>query len=125
MLTLYNQMCQVLQSLLTKLQFNLIFTSSRAISRRLITSTPSISIHHLPQSKSYLKIIDVPYFPHNNLNKCLTPNDIENIIKQNQFLTILFSHQNYTSLRFHLSLICQSFGLTFGMFRVAVRLRVL
>ena len=88
-------------------------------------NTININTPHLLQSKSYLKIIGVPYFPHDNLNKCLTPNDIENIIKQNQFLTILFSHQNYTSLRFHLSLICQSFGLTFGMFRVAVRLRVL
>ena len=38
----------------------------------------------LSQSKSYLKIIDIPYHSHNSSNKCLIPNNVEGIIKQNQ-----------------------------------------
>ena len=38
---------------------------------------------HLPQSKSYLKIIGIPYFPNGNLQDHLNSSDIENIIKQN------------------------------------------
>ena len=37
----------------------------------------------LPQSKSYLKIIGIPYFPNGNLQDHLNSSDIENIIKQN------------------------------------------
>jgi len=37
----------------------------------------------LPQSKSYLKIISIPYFQYDLLNY-LTSKDIEDIIKQNQ-----------------------------------------
>ena len=46
--------------------------------------TINIDAPCLLQSKSYLKIIGIPYFSHDNSNKCLTPNDIECIIKQNQ-----------------------------------------
>jgi len=38
----------------------------------------------LPQSKSYLKIIGILFFPHGNLQDQLTANDVELIIKQNQ-----------------------------------------
>jgi len=38
---------------------------------------------HLPKSKSYLKIISIPFFPHANSQERLTPNDIEMILKQN------------------------------------------
>jgi len=38
---------------------------------------------HLPQSKSYLKIIGIPYFPNSNLQDCLNASDVETIIKQN------------------------------------------
>jgi len=38
---------------------------------------------HLPKSKSYLKIIGIPFFPHANSQERLTPNDIEMILKQN------------------------------------------
>ena len=38
----------------------------------------------LPQSKSYLKIISIPYFPHDNSQDHLTSDNAENIIKQNQ-----------------------------------------
>jgi len=31
-----------------------------------------------------LKIIGIPYFPHDNSQKCLSSGDIKNIIKQNQ-----------------------------------------
>ena len=38
---------------------------------------------HLPKSKSYFKIIGIPYYPHSNLQEKLTLNDIETILKQN------------------------------------------
>jgi len=37
----------------------------------------------LPQSKSYLKIIGIPYFPNGNLQDCLNTSDVKTIIKQN------------------------------------------
>jgi len=43
--------------------------------------TTNIDTPHLPQSKSYLKIIDILYFPHDNLNECLIPNEVKDIIK--------------------------------------------
>ena len=46
--------------------------------------TINVDTSHLPLSKFYLKIIGIPYFSHDSSNKCLTPNDIEGIIKQNQ-----------------------------------------
>ena len=38
----------------------------------------------LPKSKSYLKIIGIPFYPHENSQERLTSNDIEMILKQNQ-----------------------------------------
>ena len=38
----------------------------------------------LPQSKSYLKIIDIPFFPNGKTQDRLNTSDIENILKQNQ-----------------------------------------
>jgi len=38
----------------------------------------------LPKSKSYLKIIGIPYYPHSNTQDCLTSSDIKTILKQNQ-----------------------------------------
>ena len=38
----------------------------------------------LPKSKSYLKIIGIPYYPHSNTQDRLTSSDIETILKQNQ-----------------------------------------
>ena len=37
----------------------------------------------LPMSKSYLKIIGIPYYPYSDHQTKLTSNDIENILKQN------------------------------------------
>ena len=37
----------------------------------------------LPKSKSYLKIIGIPFFPHANSQEKLMLNDIEMILKQN------------------------------------------
>ena len=37
----------------------------------------------LPKSKSYLKIIGILFFPHTNSQEKLTPNNIEEILKQN------------------------------------------
>ena len=38
---------------------------------------------HLPKSKSYLKIIGIPFYPHSNSQEKLTSTDIESILKQN------------------------------------------
>jgi len=38
----------------------------------------------LPQSKFYLKIIDISYYPHINLQNCLSFSDVKTVIKQNQ-----------------------------------------
>ena len=43
-----------------------------------------VKVPHLPQSKSYFKIIGILYFLHNNSQDCLMSSDIETIIKQNQ-----------------------------------------
>ena len=43
-----------------------------------------VEVPHLPQSKSYLKIIGIPFFPHSSSQDHLTPSDVETIIKQNQ-----------------------------------------
>jgi len=47
-------------------------------------NTLQVEVPYLSQSKSYLKIIDIPYFPHGNNQDCLTSSDMESIIKQNQ-----------------------------------------
>ena len=44
----------------------------------------SMEVLWLLQSKSYLKIIGISYFPRNKSQECLSSSDIENIIKQNQ-----------------------------------------
>ena len=38
----------------------------------------------LPQSKSYLKIIGIPYYPHGKSQDHLTSSDVKTILKQNQ-----------------------------------------
>ena len=38
----------------------------------------------LPQSKSYLKIIGIPFFPNSKTQECLNASDVETILKQNQ-----------------------------------------
>ena len=38
----------------------------------------------LPQSKSYLKIIGIPYYPNSKSQECLNSSDVEAILKQNQ-----------------------------------------
>jgi len=40
-----------------------------------------VDVPYLPQLKSYLKIIGIPYFPHGNSQDCLTSNDVETILK--------------------------------------------
>ena len=47
-------------------------------------NTLQVEVPYLSQSKSYLKIIDISYFPHSNNQDCLTSSDMESIIKQNQ-----------------------------------------
>ena len=42
-----------------------------------------VELPHLPQFKSYLKIIGISFFPHGNLQDHLNTSDIELIIKQN------------------------------------------
>ena len=47
----------------------------------------------LPQSKSYLKIIGIPYFLHDNIQDCLTLSNVELIIKQNH----IFNNTTFAS----------------------------
>jgi len=47
-----------------------------------INST-QVDTPRLPQSKSYLKIIGIPYFPNSNLQDCFKATDVKMIIKQN------------------------------------------
>ena len=55
----------------------------------------SVDIPHLPQSKFYLKIIDIPYFQY-DLSNHLILKDIEDIIKQNQiFNNIILMFKPY------------------------------
>jgi len=46
-------------------------------------NSSQVDTSRLPQSKSYLKIIDISYFPNNNLQDRLNASDVETIIKQN------------------------------------------
>jgi len=48
-----------------------------------------MEVKELLQSKSYLKIIGIPYFPHDKSQECLSSSDVENIIKQNQIFDIV------------------------------------
>ena len=43
-----------------------------------------INTPHLPQFKSYLKIIGIPYYHHRNIQDHLSSQDVELVIKQNQ-----------------------------------------
>jgi len=43
-----------------------------------------VEVPQLPQSKSYLKIIGISYFPYSNSQDRLTSSDVKEIIKQNQ-----------------------------------------
>jgi len=84
--------------------------------------TLNVDMPWLPQFKSYLKIIGIPFFLHNNSNKCLTPNDIETIIKQNQIFDnfyIKYSEliQKYVMGRFRQEQFLFSFSFIFWLYR--------
>jgi len=46
-------------------------------------NSSQVDMPHLPQSKSYLKIIGISYFPNGNLQDHLNTSDVKTIIKQN------------------------------------------
>jgi len=46
--------------------------------------SPQVDTPHLPQSKFYLKIIGIPYYPHGNMQDHLLSQDVGLVIKQNQ-----------------------------------------
>ena len=55
-----------------------------------------IDVPCLLQSKSYLKIIGITYYPHDDLSICLLSNDVKVIIKQNQiFDNIILASKSY------------------------------
>ena len=59
-------------------------------------NTLQVEVPHFSQSKSYLKIIDIPYFSHSNNQDYLTFSDVKSIIKQNQIfdnITLTFKLQ--------------------------------
>jgi len=47
-----------------------------------------------PQSKSYLKIIGIPYFPHGNSQDCFTSNEMETILNKTKSLITSHWHPN-------------------------------
>ena len=55
-----------------------------------------VDVPCLPQSKSYLKIIDILYYPHDDPSICLSSNNIKVIIKQNQiFDNVILTSKPY------------------------------
>ena len=80
-----------------------------------------VEVSCLPQSKFYLKIIGILYFLHGNYQDCLTSNDVETIIKQNQIFDniTLASKLQVTQP----NPTCQSFGSTSEISKVAAELR--
>jgi len=46
-------------------------------------NTLQVEDSRLPKSKSYLKIISIPFYPHSNSQEKLTSLDIKTILKQN------------------------------------------
>jgi len=65
------------------LQSNLLIIKNYVKNMNNIDSL-SMEVPQLLQSKFYLKIIGIPYFPYDKSQKHLFSSDIENIIKQNQ-----------------------------------------
>ena len=65
------------------LPYDLLIIENYVKNSESIDSSQVDSPQH-PQSKSYFKIISIPFFPHGNLQDQLTANDVELIIKQNQ-----------------------------------------
>ena len=62
---------------------------------------------HLPKSKSYLKIIGIPFFPHVNSQEKLSFNDIETILKQNHIFDniSLVSKPRVVSLKLDMAIV--------------------
>ena len=58
--------------------------SDLQIIENYVKNVEYIDVSHLLQSKFYLKIISISYYPYDNQSLCLSSNDIEVIIKQNQ-----------------------------------------
>jgi len=55
-----------------------------------------VDIPCLLQSKFYLKIIGISYYPHDNLSICFLSNNIKVIIKQNQiFDKVILAFKSY------------------------------
>ena len=54
-----------------------------------------VEVHHLPQSKSYLKIINILYYQENSFSSIIS-NVVEDIIKQNHiFNNIVLASKSY------------------------------
>ena len=69
--------------------YKVIFLSDLQLIENYIKSikyidTTDVNVPHLPQSKSYLKITGILYYSYDDPSKCLSSNNIEEIIKQNQ-----------------------------------------
>ena len=77
------------QSGITVITNKVVFSSDLLIIEKYIKNVKYIDISDvnvlcLPQSKFYLKIIGISYFPHDNPQVCLSLGNVEEIIKQNQ-----------------------------------------
>ena len=87
--------------------------------------TSGVEVPRLLQSKSYLKIIGIPYFPHNSQEHLSSEDVLRISLSKPKYLIMSFLLQSHELSKFLLSQIYLSFGLIFGMFKVEARLKVL
>jgi len=74
------------QSGITVVTNKVVFSSDLLIIKNYIKNieyidTSDVDVPYFPQSKSYLKIISIPYYPYNDPQVCLLPGDVKKIIK--------------------------------------------
>ena len=72
------------QSSIMVVTYKVASPSDLQIIENYVKNVEYIDVSHLLQSKFYLKIISISYYPYDNQSLCLSSNDIEVIIKQNQ-----------------------------------------
>jgi len=84
------------------------------------TEVDQISSLRLPQSKSYLKIVGIPYLTDQS-NTQMSSDNVKRILKNNHIFNDISSHLSLESSRFLRNWICLSFGLTYGICKMALK----
>jgi len=65
---------------------------------------------HLPQSKLYLKITGILYFPNGKSQECLNVSNVESALKQNHIFNDIKLASNPELSKSRQNQICQSYG---------------